>query len=228
MQKLKVGMIIFPELTLLDFIGPYDVFVRADCFEVLVISENKGMIPAEGGLNIQADLSFSDCPDFDILFVPGGRGINNCLTNDVFISFLKSKGNKCSYITSVCTGSLLLAAAGLLDGFRATTHWRSIELLKMFGVEAVEERVVTDRNRITGGGITAGIDFGLTLTALIAGEDVAKTVQLILEYSPAPPFNCGSAKTAETVILENAKSKTQLLFDTRKKLIQDFLQKPPF
>lgn len=216
-------MLLFPGLTIQDFVGPYDVFIRADCFEVLIVSENTDLLQAEGGLTLKADYTFENCPQTDILFVPGGAGITPLLTHSAYHDFLISQSEKAQYITAVCTGSLLLASCGLLDGYKATTHWRSIELLRMLGVEALEDRVVTDRNRITGGGITAGIDFGLVLTALIAGPDVAKMIQLILEYNPEPPFTSGSVKTAEPHIIQKAKEVTQPLLDKRVALINEII-----
>jgi cyclohexyl-isocyanide hydratase len=219
MKNYNIGMVLFPNVTLQDFAGPYEVFTRVACFNVFTIAEKIYPIQAEGGIVLQAQYAFDDCPAIDILFVPGGRGITPLLTDGLFLSFLKTRSIQAKYITAVCTGSLLLAAAGLLSGFKATTHWRSIPLLKMFKVDAIDERVVRDRNRITGGGITAGIDFGLQVTAWIAGEDVAKTIQLLLEYSPAPPFNAGSVKTAETAIVQEAMAQTQQLYDSRLQLI---------
>jgi cyclohexyl-isocyanide hydratase len=220
-MKEKIGMLLFPDLTIQDFVGPYDVFVRASCFEVFIVSENTDLIRAEGGFSVKADYSFEDCPDMDILFVPGGKGITPLLTDSSYLEFLKKQGRNAKYITSVCTGSLLLAAAGLLQGYKATTHWRSLELLRMFGVEVMSERVVTDRNRVTGGGITAGIDFGLVLTALIGGDDLAKVIQLQLEYTPAPPFNSGSPETAEINIVKHAQELTQEVFDKRLRIIKE-------
>jgi cyclohexyl-isocyanide hydratase len=219
MKKYNIGMLLFPDLTLQDFAGPYDVFIRAESFNVYTVSENTAPIRVEGGLVLQPQYNFNDCPPIDILFVPGGRGITWLLDNDNYLSFLKTRAHNAAYITAVCTGSLLLAAAGLLSGYKATTHWRSINLLKMFGVEAMQQRVVKDRNRITGGGITAGIDFGLQLTAWIVGEDAAKTIQLLLEYHPEPPFKSGNVTTAEPHILEEAMKQTQQLFDKRFKII---------
>jgi cyclohexyl-isocyanide hydratase len=223
MEKSKIGMLLFPDITIQDFVGPYDVFIRADCFEVYIVSEKAGLINAEGGLSVKAELSFDDCPQFDIIFVPGGKGINPLLQNKTYIQFLQKQALGARFITSVCTGSLLLAASGLLTGYKATTHWRSRELLQMFGVEVTEERVVIDRNRITGGGVTSGLDFGLILTALIGGDGMAKTVQLLLEYDPLPPFSSGSPMTAETEILENAREITQPLFDSRMRIISSLL-----
>ncbi len=220
MKKFKIGMLLFPDLTILDLTGPYDVFIRAACFEVYIVAENIRSVKAEGGLSIKADYSFDDCPLVDILFVPGGKGITPLLTNKTYHAFLQKQAASAQYITAVCTGSLLLAASGLLKGYKATTHWRSLELLRMFGVEAIEKRVVMDRTRITGGGISAGIDFGLSLTALIGGKDIAKLVQLLLEYNPEPPFESGLPKTAEPYILEMAMKITQPLFDSRIEIIQ--------
>ncbi|HYG38753.1 MAG TPA: DJ-1/PfpI family protein [Cytophagales bacterium] len=220
MGKLKVGMLLFPDLTILDFTGPYDVFIKAGCFEVYVIGETTELIKAEGGLCLKAGLTLEQSPALDIIFVPGGKGINPLLTNQNFLDFLKKQGENAKYVTSVCTGALLLAAAGLLKGYKATTHWRSLELLRMFGVETLEERVVIDGNRVTGGGVTAGIDFGLILTSLIGGESMAKIIQLQLEYNPAPPFSAGSPFTIEKDLLEKALQITEPMFNYRKDLIK--------
>ncbi|WP_161596807.1 DJ-1/PfpI family protein [Chitinophaga vietnamensis] len=225
MQKLKIGMLLFPDLTIMDFTGPYDVFIKAPCFEVLIIGEDTQLIRAEGGLRLQTDISLNDCPQLDVLFIPGGKGINALLTNDAVIGFLQRQAPGVKYFTSVCTGALVLAAAGLLDGYKATTHWRSLDLLRMFGVEVVEERVVRDRNRITGGGVTAGIDFGLKLTAMVGGEELAKIIQLQLEYHPQPPFNAGSPHTAGIPVLQRTRELTQWMFDTRKTIIRSLLQR---
>lgn len=213
-------MILFPDLTIQDFVGPYDVFVKEKSFEVLVVGKTTEPVRAEGGLILTPGISFTDCPQLDILFVPGGRGINPMLTDSVFLDFLAHQGKKAQYITSVCTGSLLLASAGLLAGYKATTHWRSLDLLKKFGVEVLEERYVVDRNRITGGGVTAGIDFGLALTAHIVNEDAAKFIQLMLEYNPSPPFNSGSPKTVDQSILNRAIDLTQSMYEERRKIIE--------
>lgn len=191
---------------------------------MLIIGETTGIIQAEGGLLLQPEVALANCPQLDVIFVPGGTGINALLTNTAILQFLRDQALKAKYITSVCTGALVLAAAGLLDGFKATTHWRSLELLRMFGVETLEERVVKDRSRITGGGVTAGIDFGLVLTALIGGDEAAKIVQLQLEYNPAPPFRAGSPHTAGLPVLQQAKELTAYILESRKKIIRQLLQ----
>lgn len=212
-------MLLFPELTIQDFVGPYEVFNKASCFDIFVVAETPGFVVAEGGLEVRSPFGFNDCPLCDILFIPGGRGITPLINHEAMLRFLQKQGSAATYITSVCTGSILLASAGLLDGYQATTHWRSMELLRMFGVKTIPDRVVVDRNRITGGGVTAGIDFGLVLTSLIAGEDAAKRVQLSLEYNPQPPFQSGSPRTAPVHIVETVSESSQALFDLRKKMI---------
>lgn len=212
-------MLLFPDLTLLDFVGPYEVFIRKTDFKVCTVASSAGEVRAEGGLVIKADYDFENCPQADILFVPGGKGITPLLTDAAHIAFLQQQAVGAQYITSVCTGALLLAAAGLLDGYKATTHWRSLELLQMFGIETSEERVVIDRNRVTGGGVTAGIDFALTFDAMIGGDDEAKLTQLGLQYAPQPPFHCGTPATAEPHILAKATRSTEQQFEERKKII---------
>lgn len=221
-------MLLFPNVTLQDFVGPYEVFTRVrDRFEVMIVSENTAVITAEGGMPVKAVHRFEECLQADVLFVPGGRGINALLTNRAYINFLQTRAKQATYITSVCTGSLVLAAAGLLNGYKATTHWRSLELLRMFPVEVVEERVVIDRNRVTGGGVTAGLDFALTLTALVCGEERAKSIQLALEYDPNPPFNAGNPTTAEAAVVEKVRGDTEKSFDERLAIIQTLLERRP-
>lgn len=221
MSKLKVGMLLFPDLTIQDFVGPYDVFVKEKSFEVIVVGKTINPIQAEGGLTLTPSISFETCAQLDILFVPGGRGVNPMLTDVVFLDFIRNQAKGSRFITSVCTGSLLLAAAGLLKGHKATTHWRSLDLLERFGVEVTEDRYVIDGKFITGGGVTAGIDFGLALVAHIVGEDAAKLIQLMLEYNPAPPFNSGSPKTTESQILEKALELTAPVYNARIKIIEE-------
>lgn len=224
MQKLKIGMLLFPDMTILDFTGPYEVFVKAPCFEVIILGKSTAAFKAEGGLCVQPEVALEDCPQLDIIFVPGGRGINPLLTDQQVLAFLRQQAPGAKYITSVCTGALVLAAAGLLQGYKATTHWRSLELLKMFGVETLEERLVRDRNRITGGGVTAGIDFGLVLTSMVGGEEMAKVIQLQLEYNPAPPFRAGSPNTAGIPVLQATRELTKNMLETRRKIIRELLQ----
>jgi len=153
-------------------------------------------VRSEWGLVIVPDATFDDAPPIDVLCVPGGWSVNAHLTDDALLEFLRTRGERARYVTSVCSGALLLGAAGLLQGYRATTHWLSLDLLPLFGAEAVDARVVRDRDRITGAGVTAGIDFGLALAAELFGVSVAQRIQLAIEYDPAPPFDSGSPRTA--------------------------------
>ncbi len=195
---MTIGMLLFDNFTQLDLTGPYEVFGRLPNTRVLLVSEKIEAIKCDLGMKIMSDTTFDNCPPLDIIFVPGGPGVSGAMENDTLMSFLKTQAVAAQYITSVCTGALVLAAAGLLKGYKATTHWLSLDLLPLFdGVSVKNERVVVDRNRITGGGVTAGIDFGLTLVSTIFSEKMAKEIQLMMEYNPQPPFNCGSPDTAD-------------------------------
>ena len=218
--SVAIGMILFPNLTQLDFTGPYEVFSRLPNTKVYLLAPTLDPIYSESGLTLMPNTSFGRSPTLDVLFVPGGLGINHKLKDTEFLQFLKTQGDRAGYVTSVCTGSLLLAAAGLLQGYRATTHWCFMGLLSMFGVETVAERVVIDRNRITAGGITAGIDFGLVLAAELFGDVVAQEIQLWMEYNPAPPFTSGSPQTASPLVLKSVRDQGQHLLETRRQIIQ--------
>jgi cyclohexyl-isocyanide hydratase len=200
---MKIGFLLFNNLTQLDLTGPYEVFARMPDSEVILIAKNLSPIRSDKGLMLIPTHEFKDCPMVDILCVPGGGGVSEVIDDAESITFLKHKATTAQYVTSVCTGSLILAVAGLLDGYKATTHWMSMDLLRKFSeIEVVDKRVVKDRNRFTGGGVTAGIDFALTIVAEIYGEKNAKGIQLMIEYNPNPPFFAGSPDTIETDILE--------------------------
>jgi cyclohexyl-isocyanide hydratase len=218
-----VGMVIFPDLTQLDLTGPYEVFGRLPGFNVLLIAEVPYPVKSDHGLLLTPDYCFADSPQLDILFVPGGNGVFEAMQNKNLIDFLQKQAEKAEFITSVCTGSLILAAAGLLDGYSATTHWLSINLLKLFDVQVIEERVVIDRNRITGGGVTAGIDFGLSVASKLFGEKIAKEIQLMMEYDPEPPFHSGSPKTADKEIILKAIENRKEIQRQRENIIREIL-----
>jgi len=215
-----IGMVIFPNLTQLDLTGPYEVFGRLPETKVLLIAESLQQIKSDNGLLLTPDTTFDSSPQVDILFVPGGRGIFEAMQNQKLITFLQQQSVLAKYVTSVCTGSLVLAATGLLNGYKATTHWLSLHLLKLFDVEVIEERVVIDRNRITGGGVTAGIDFGLFVVAKLFGESAAKETQLMMEYNPSPPFDSGSPKTAEKEIVDKVVAARKDIQKEREELIK--------
>ncbi len=201
---MKIGFLIFQNVTQLDFTAPFEVFARMPDSEVLLISKDMNPVKSDKGLAVLPTHTFENCPQLDLICVPGGGGVNQVIEDNISMNFLQQQAQKAQYITSVCTGSLVLAVAGLLDGHKATTHWLSIDLLRKFkNIEVIEERVVKDRNRFTGGGVTAGIDFALTVAAEIYGENIAKEIQLMIEYNPQPSFKAGSPKLVDSQILEN-------------------------
>lgn len=193
---LKIGFLLYPGLTPLDAIGPAQTLSALPNSEVHMIWKDTQPVVTDIGFSITPTVSMSECPDLDVICVPGGGGQALIMDDQQVLDFLKYQGAQAKYVTSVCSGSLLLGAAGLLKGYRATSHWAVLDYLLLFGAEPVADRVVCDRNRFTGGGVTAGIDFGLSLAAEIAGDEVAKGIQLLLEYDPKPPFYAGSPETA--------------------------------
>lgn len=198
---LQIGMLLYPDFTLLDLTGPQAVLGHMNG-KTHLLWKTLDTVVSDSGVGIQPTATLADCPeDLDILFVPGGFGTARAMEDPEILRFLANRAARARYVTSVCSGSLLLGAAGLLQGYKATTHWAVHEFLPMFGAEAVHARVVVDRNRISGGGVTAGIDFGLVLLAKLRGDDAAKRTQLMLEYDPQPPFDSGTPKTAEPHIV---------------------------
>ncbi|WP_245284326.1 DJ-1/PfpI family protein [Bradyrhizobium sp. WSM2254] len=195
--KPKIGMLIYPGMILQDLVGPQTVFsiLQAD---VRLVWKDKNPVATDVGIAVSASDTFDTCPaNLDVLFVPGGLGGSiACMKDADVIGFLASRGPRARYVTSVCTGSLVLAAAGLLRGYQATSHWYVRDLLPLMGAILKVERVVEDRNRLTAGGVTSGIDFGLTLAARLADEDTARRIQLLIEYDPKPPFAAGSPESA--------------------------------
>jgi cyclohexyl-isocyanide hydratase len=201
-------MLLFPRLTQLDLTGPLEVFHRIPDTQVHVLWKDTSPVHADGAqIGILPTATLSASPRLDVLFVPGGFGHVPLLTDDEVLSFLADQGKSARYVTSVCTGALLLGAAGLLEGYEATTHWAYMELLDAFGARPVRRRVVIDRNRITGGGVTAGLDFALRVVAELAGEPTAKAIQLRLEYDPEPPFRSGHPDVADPETVERERQR---------------------
>jgi cyclohexyl-isocyanide hydratase len=196
-------MVLFPDLTQLDLTGPYEVFARMPGTRVHLVAATEAPVHSERGLTITPDTTFDQVPRLDVICVPGGIGVNAMMEDRTLLHFLQVHARDARYVTSVCTGALLLGAAGLLRGYRATTHWLSLDLLPLFGAHVVHERVVIDRNRITGGGVTAGIDFGLVVASELFGPAVAQEIQLMIEYNPAPPFHGGSPDAAPRELVQN-------------------------
>lgn len=199
--RLRSGMLVFPNLTQLDLTGPYEVLARLPGAETLLLWKTLDPVRSEHGLTILPMATLAACPSLDLVLVPGGAGINPLLEDQEVLVFLRRVAARARYIVGICTGSLVLGAAGLLRGRRAGTHWMSHELLREFGAEPVAERVVVDGNLYTGGGVTAGIDVALTVAAEIAGRAAAEAIQLAIEYDPAPPFAGGSPQRAEPALL---------------------------
>ena len=194
-EPLKIGMVLYPGFTLLDLAGPQAALGMNG--RTLLLWKTLEPVATDSGVALCPTTTFDDCPeDLDVLFVPGGFGTNGAMMDADIIGFLSRVGPRSRYVTSVCSGSLVLGMAGLLDGYRAATHWACYPALDAVGASSTHERVVADRNRYTGGGVTSGIDFGLTLLAELRGEQVAKVTQLAMEYDPKPPFDTGTPETA--------------------------------
>jgi cyclohexyl-isocyanide hydratase len=200
-----VGFILFPNITQLDMTGPFEVLSRMPGSKVDVIWKRREIVTSDTGLGLLPTATFDEISSLDMVCVPGGPGIGDLLEDEETLAFLRRIAPTARYVTSVCTGALVLGAAGLLKGKKATTHWMSHDLLAPFGAIPVQQRVVQDGKVITGGGVTAGIDFALTVVAAVAGESVAQQVQLAIEYDPEPPFNCGSPASAGADLLARAR-----------------------
>lgn len=200
---MKVAILVFDKLTVLDAIGPYEVLSRIPGTEVSFVGTQAGPVRSDTGmLGLNADLAIDELTEPDIVLVPGGEGNRPLMADERVLEWLRGADRTSKWTASVCTGSLVLGATGLLDGRRATTHWAYRDALAKLGAEVVAERVVIDGKLITAAGVSAGIDMGLTLAAELAGEDVAKAIQLGIEYDPAPPFDSGSPEKAKPELVE--------------------------
>lgn len=214
-RKLDIGFLLFPNLTQLDLTGPYEVFSRLPEVRVHLVWKTRDLVISDTGMAIMPDMTLDECPQLDVICVPGGPGVNPLLDDEAVLGFLSRQAAQAKLISSVCTGALVLGAAGLLEGYKAATHWASMHFLKEFGAIATHSRVVADRNRITGGGVTAGIDFGLEIAARLADENVAQRIQLYLEYNPAPPFPAGSPDRAPAKVLSAFKDAANSMLEER-------------
>ena len=202
MSAFNVGFVIFPELTQLDFTGPQQILARLPDSAMHIVAKTAHAVPSDSGLSLMPTHTFANCPPLDLICVPGGLwGVIHAMADRELIEFVQRQARTAKYVTSVCTGAFILGAAGLLEGRRAATHWAFAELLPLVGATHEKGRVVRDGNLITAGGVTSGIDFGLRVVAEIAGEAVARAIQLSLEYDPNPPFASGHPDRADASTL---------------------------
>lgn len=212
---LQIGLVLFPRLTQLDLTGPFEVFARLPNAKVHLIWKRIEPIVSDVGLGILPTTTLEDCPNLDVICIPGGPGMNDLLEDEQILAFVRRQGAQARYVTSVCTGALVLGAAGLLKGYKAATHWASMGFLEAFGATPVNTRVCIDRNRITGGGVTAGIDFGLVLAAALSDQPTAEKIQLYMEYNPEPPFAAGSPDTAPPTVVSEFRSYVATMLEKR-------------
>jgi cyclohexyl-isocyanide hydratase len=224
---INIGILLYPNVTQLDATGPAQVLSRVPGATLHMIWKTRDPVPTDAGFSIVPTTTFADCPQLDVICVPGGGGQVELMSDPETLDFLRQQAAGARYVTSVCTGSLVLGAAGLLKGYRSACHWAWLDMLKDFGAIPVAERVVRDRNRISGGGVTAGIDFGLTLAAELAGEEVAKSIQLVLEYDPQPPFDSGSPEKAGAERVKRIRERLAPLLESRRKANADAAARMP-
>lgn len=197
----RAAFLLFPAVTQLDLTGPYEVLARVPDSEIHLVWKSRDPVRTDRGLTILPTTNFAECSPVDLLCIPGGGGVNKAMLDPEALDFVRRMAAQARYVTSVCTGSLLLGAAGLIAGKRVGCHWMSRELLREFGATPMDSRVVIDGNVITGGGVTAGIDFALRVVAEIFGQEAAEKIQLSIEYDPDPPFNAGSPATASAAVV---------------------------
>ncbi len=224
---MHIAMLLYPGLTQFDLTGPYEVFARVPDTTIDLVWKDPDPVADGSGLRIVPTATFDACPRTDVLFVPGGPGQLAIMEDAETLDWLRAQADGAQWVTSVCTGSLVLAAAGLLTGYRATCHWLSLEQLALFGVEPVAERVVIDRTRITGAGVTSGIDFALTLVAQLHGEATARAIQLSMEYDPAPPFDGGSEKSEKPEIVAAMRERAKAFQAARERAAERAAERLP-
>jgi len=208
-NPIHIGFLLFPNVTQLDLTGPAQVLSRVPNARVHLVWKSAEPVMTDVGFTINPTTTFAECPQLTVLCVPGGFGIGDQIVDQETLAFLRRQGENARFVTSVCNGALILGAAGLLKGYKSACHWQWRKYLPRFGAEPIAKRIVRDRNRISGGGVTAGIDFGLALAAELAGDEVAKTLQLAFEYDPHPPFDCGTPEKAGPALVERLRAMQQ-------------------
>ncbi|KAF2776088.1 DJ-1/PfpI family protein [Streptomyces sp. OM5714] len=209
---MQIAIVLFDRFTALDAVGPYEILCRTPDTETVFVAERTGPVRTDtGSLALTADRTLADVPAPDLVVVPGGPGQSPQMENGTLLDWLRAADATSTWTTSVCTGSLLLAAAGLLEGRRATSHWLALDFLKRYGAEPTGERVVTDGKYVTAAGVSSGIDMGLTLLGRIAGDEHAQAVQLLTEYDPQPPYDAGSPAKAPAHIVEKLRGRSRFI-----------------
>ncbi len=212
---LKIGGLIFPGMDQCDFTGPYEALSRVPNSTFYTLWKARHLVKDMRGLQIMPDTTFMEAPQLDVLLVPGGYGQVDAAADEEVLSFIRSQAANASYVYSVCTGSLLCGAAGLLKGRKATTHWTAMQVLPYYGALPSHERVVIDGHFISAGGVTSGIDGSLKLVSLLRGDEVAKELQLYMAYDPQPPFDMGSPEKASVEVLNTVKTRALEITERR-------------
>lgn len=216
---MNIGMLVFPNVTATDYVAPADLLVRMPGAQLDLVWKHTEPMSTELGWEYRATARMDRCGNYDVFVVPGGPGVAALLEDDEALDFVARQGAAARWVAGICTGPLVLGAAGLLAGYRATCHWASHDLLALVGAVPVDQRVVVDRNRVTGAGVTSGIDCALQLIALICGEDVARGVQLFAEYDPQPPFEGGSPRKTPAAIVAATRARVQSVVDERRAIL---------
>lgn len=211
-----IGLLLFPKLTQLDLTGPFEVFSRMSDATVHVVSKTLDAVQSDTGLKLLPSITMADCPSLDVICIPGGPGQVAVMDDMETLDWVRQQAANAQWITSVCTGSLILGAAGLLQGYKAGCHWMSRDQLRLLGAHPESSRVVVDRNRATGGGVTAGIDFALELVALLRDETESRRIALQLEYDPEPPFGPGSPESSELDLITAVQHGAKALLAARR------------
>ncbi|APA87622.1 DJ-1/PfpI family protein [Paraburkholderia sprentiae WSM5005] len=224
-MNLQIGFLVFPKVQQLDLTGPHDVLASLPGATMHLVWKTRDPVVSSNGLVLTPSTTYESCPPLDVICVPGGSGVTDLLQDAQTIDFVRRQAASARYVTSVCTGALLLGAAGLLRGRRATTHWAFHSLLEPLGAIPTHARVVRDGNLITGGGVTAGIDFGLTVAAELAGVEEAQAIQLELEYAPAPPFDAGDPALAPQAVVELVRQRSAEGLAARRRIVMEIARR---
>ena len=213
---MRIGLALFPGLCQLDMTGPHEVLVRLPGAQVEVVAKTSAPVITDRGLTITPDVALADAPQYDVFVMPGGPGQQDLMADSDWLGFLQAQATGAGVMMGVCTGALVMGAAGLLSGYKATTHWSCHDLLALLGAEPVDRRVVIDRDRLTAAGVTSGIDGALALAEMLCGREVAERIQLGMEYQPEPPTDAGSPRTAPADLLADMRAGGATLYDARK------------